>query len=197
MKIVKILILALMVIQISGCVYWREGNVQPIKDFPQKQLNVSVKLHYESSMKANGMGVGGLNTESLRKALEKVVIQKFNDTKLFKEVASEPTNPDYYLTIKYDSNDMNFWNVLSCYTLGIIPGFGHTDYTITAELENNKKLINRYGASEELHTATEILLLFAIPFTSNGGSSQREEIFEELLDDIIYKTYQTISSYQK
>ena len=197
MKIVKILFFALIIIQTSGCVYWREGDVQPIKDFPQKQLDVSIKLRYEINFKANGMSVLGLNTENERKSRETIVIEKFNNTNLFKEVASDSKNPDYYLTIKYDSNDINFWNVLSCYTLGIIPGFGYTDYTITAELENNNKLINRYGASEELHTATEILLLLAIPFTSNGGFSQIGEIYDELIDNIIYQTYQSIMEHNK
>ena len=186
------LLYSVLVILLCGCAGFREGKVNSVKIFPQPEKKPSINITLDFKVEMNGNTITNQATEN---KIKSKVVERFNASGLFSNVAMDSSGQDYSLRIEYkDIGDTNMaLAMLTGITLYIFPSYSKDTNVITAKLINNQNSKQtEIVLNDSMTMWQEILLLPVMPF--KHPMSEAISMQEDLIDNLALQTYEKIKN---
>ncbi|RMQ50178.1 hypothetical protein ALQ04_02310 [Pseudomonas cichorii] len=158
-------------LSLQGCMTYSHHELTPVGQWPlaqakQDKPTVNLKVLAEHSVNANPV-----NASANIVALEKLLIQEFQESQRFSKVLTEQQASDIYVTATLRNHEEG--NMASAFltgfTLFLIPGT--FDNTLSLELsfrDKDGKKLGQVRKHEKLTTWMHLVLIFAVPFNESS-----------------------------
>ena len=164
------LLLGLCLLALSGCVTYSDNQLAPVGQWPlaaSAQPKPAVHLRIDSQYLLNDAPqAGGFN----QGALEKRIVQVYQDSGLFSRVTTSQQSADLYITVQVSNHERASMAAafLTGLTLYILPSSASNELSMQTEFRDSQgELRGSVNKHETLTTWMQLLLIFALPFSES------------------------------
>lgn len=170
MKRLCLTLLALLSLQLVGCVSYSKNQLADVRTWPlersaeKKSAYLKVQTDYLFN---DAQGKGGFNVPRL----EDLLIKEYKDSQVFDQVTTSRQEADVYVTVTVRNHEKGSLPLafLSGATFMILPGTYDNEFTMeTRFLDAQGNDLGRIVKRETTTTWMQLLLIFALPFSESA-----------------------------
>jgi hypothetical protein len=155
---------------LCGCISYTENQLAAVKQWPmsasaQQKPTAYLKIDSQYLLNDNAQA-GGFN----QAALEKLVLQTYQDSGLFSRVTTAQQTSDLYITVHVSNHERASMAAafLTGLTLFIIPSTASNELNMQTEFRDGSgKLLGSVDKHETITTWMQLLLIFVLPFSES------------------------------
>lgn len=167
------LLLASLLLTLTGCATYSQNDLPPIKQWPPAVTagdKPSLYLKVEGQHLFNGTTTAaGFNQSKLAE----LVLKEYQSSGQFERVTLSQQSSDIYATVQVTNHERGSMAsaFITGFTLFIIPGKFDNTLTMETVLKDGQgKVLGRVEKHETLTTWMQLLLIFALPFNESADN---------------------------
>jgi hypothetical protein len=170
MKNLYSILLTSCLLALSGCISYSENQLSSVKQWPmaassQPKPTAYLKVDSQYLLNDNAQA-GGFN----QAALEKLILQTYQESGLFSRVTTAQQTSDLYITVHVSNHERASMAsaFLTGLTLYIIPSTASNELSMQTEFRDGSgELLGSVEKRETITTWMQLLLIFALPFSES------------------------------
>jgi hypothetical protein len=171
----------------AGCIASQRGDARKLDPFPSPALVTGAADPQRLALGIIYKPEGGVLIESRTSAdaITRYMINTIEQSKAF-QYAPDPRRSDYtlYMNITEKGEPNVVMGVLCGVTLGIVPWWTTSTFTIRGSLQNNAGTLGEHTVTQQMKLVGQLFLVFVMPFRSLSDTNDRmwNDAFRDMID---------------